>query len=410
MSNTPSISLPRRPFLWSLATALLPLSSPASAQGAAGPISSCLNQNDPSLPLQARTIFQFGAGNNKTFFENIASRANGDLLITMAVPEANIFAIQNPMSSCPTMTPVFRIPGSNGTHGITEIATKPDVFAVLAGNISLSGNPANGVLGSNSVWELDLRASGSPAAPGPITGIGPAPGPGCPAALPLQVTARKIAEFPMAPRLNGAAAVPGTSAVLVGDSQLGVAFRLDTDTGAITKALDFPEMKPVPGAGSADDALGLNGMKVRGGLLYFTTAASRTVYRVAILPDGSGPAAGAAVETIAAVPSSSWMDDLDVRDDGSLWVTTNTGNTLLALQPAAGAAAANGTAAGAGSRAQFSAPVVALGAVNATTVAGAASVVFGRGSVSRNTGFVVTGSGDEPAKVVAVDTAACRTQ
>lgn len=394
--------LPRRPFLCGLATALLPLS--ASAQGAVGPISSCLNQNDPSLPLPARTIFQFGPGNDATFLENIASRSNGDLLVTMAVPQSNVFAIQNPMTSCPNMVPVFQVPGSNGTHGITEIANRPDVFAVVAGNISLSGNPANGVMGSNSLWELDLRTSGNAAGPGPITGVNPDPS--CPPALPLEVTARKIADLPMAPRLNGLASVPGTSAVLVGDSQLGVAFRVDTATGAVATAVDVPEMKPVPGAGSADDALGLNGMKVRGGALYFTTAASRTVYRIAINPDGSGPAPGAAVETIAAVPAASWMDDIDVRDDGSLWVTTNTGNTLLALQPAA---AANGTAAGA-ARAQFNAPVVALGAVNASTVAGAASVAFGRGSISRNTAFVVTGSGNEPAKVVAVDTAACRTQ
>ncbi|KAH8763638.1 hypothetical protein F5883DRAFT_498268 [Diaporthe sp. PMI_573] len=376
MSNNSST----RRLFWGLTSALLPFS--ASAQGAVGPISSCLNQNDPSLPLQSRTIFQFGPGNDATFLENIASRANGDILMTMAVPQSNVFAIQNPMTSCPTMVPVFQIPGSNGTHGIAEIATRPDVFAVVAGNISLSGNPANGVLGSNSVWELDLRTSGS------------------------AVTARKIADLPMAPRLNGLAAVPGTSVMLVGDSQLGVAFRLDTATGAVTTAVDVPEMKPVPGAGSADDALGLNGMKVRGGALYFTTAASRTVYRIAIQPDGSGPLPGAAVETIAAVPTASWMDDIDIRDDGSLWVTTNTGNTLLALQPTA---AANGTAAGA-ARAQFNAPVVALGAANAPTVQGASSVAFGRGSVSRNTAFVVTGSGNEPAKVVAVDTAACRAQ
>lgn len=402
MSNNPSTFAPRWPAFWALATAVLPLS--ASAQGAAGPISSCLNQNDPSLPLQSRTVFQFGAGNDKTFLENIASRSNGDLLVTMAVPQANVFAIQNPMTSCPTMVPVFQVPGSNGTHGIAEIANRPDVFAVVAGNISLSGNPANGVLGSNSLWELDMRTSASAVATGPKPGV--APDPSCPSALPLEVNARKIADMPMAPRLNGLAAIPGTSAVLVGDSQLGVAFRVDTATGAVTTAVDLPEMKPVPGAGSADDALGLNGMKVRGGALYFTTAASRTVYRIAIMPDGSGPLPGAAVETIAAVPTASWMDDLDVRDDGSLYVTTNTGNTLLALQPSA---AANGTVAGA-ARAQFNAPVVALGAADAPTVAGAASVAFGRGSVSRTTAFVVTGSGSEPAKVVAVDTAACRTQ
>lgn len=402
MSNNSGLLRTRR-LLWGLAIALLP--PLASAQGPAGPISSCLNQNDPSLPLQSRTIFQFGPGNDATFLENIASRPNGDILVTMAVPQSNVFAVQNPMSSCPNMVPVFQIPGSNGTHGIAEVATTPDVFAVLAGNISLSGNPANGVLGSNSVWELDLRTSGSAVTTAPNKqGINPDPA--CPPALPLEVTARKIADMPMAPRLNGLAAVPGTSAMLVGDSQLGVAFRVDMATGAVTTAVDVPEMKPVPGAGSADDALGLNGMKVRGGALYFTTAASRTVYRIAIQPDGSGPMPGATVETIAAVPSASWMDDIDIRDDGSLWVTTNTGNTLLALQPMA---VANGTAAGA-ARAQFNAPVVALGAANAPTVAGASSVAFGRGSVSRNTAFVVTGSGNEPAKVVAVDTAACRAQ
>lgn len=402
MSNN-SGTLRPRVLLWGLTSALLPLL--AFAQAPAGPISSCLNQNDPSLPLQSRTIFQFGPGNDATFLENIASRANGDILVTMAVPQSNVFAIQNPMTSCPTMVPVFQIPGSNGTHGIAEIANRPDVFAVVAGNISLSGNPANGVMGSNSLWELDMRTSASAVAPAPQKqGINPDPS--CPQALPLEVTARKIADLPMAPRLNGLAAIPGTSMMLVGDSQLGVAFRVDTASGAVTTAVDVPEMKPVPGAGSADDALGLNGMKVKGGALYFTTAASRTVYRIAIQPDGSGPMPGATVETIAAVPSASWMDDIDVRDDGSLWVTTNTGNTLLALQPTA---AANGTAAGA-ARAQFNAPIVALGAANAPTVAGAASVAFGRGSVSRNTAFIVTGSGNEPAKVVAVDTAACRAQ
>ncbi|POS68804.1 hypothetical protein DHEL01_v212802 [Diaporthe helianthi] len=406
MSNH-SGPLGMRRLFWCLASVLLPLSASAQGPARAGPISSCLNQNDPSLPLPSRTIFQFGPGNDATFLENIASRSNGDILITMAVPQSNIFALQNPMSSCPTMVPVFQVPGSNGTHGIAEIATKPDVFAVIAGNISLSGNPANGVLGSNSVWELDLRTSGSAVAAAPNKqGINPDPS--CPPALPLEVTARKIAHMPMAPRLNGLAAVPGTSAVLVGDSQLGVAFRLDTATGAVTTAVNVPEMKPVPGAGSADDALGLNGIKVRGGALYFTTAASRTVYRIAIQPDGSGPMPGAAVETMAAVPGASWMDDLDIRDDGSLWVTTNTGNTLLALLPTAGTAD-NGTAAGA-VRAQFNAPIVALGAANASTVAGASSVAFGRGSVGRYTAFVVTGSGKEPAKVVAVDTAACRAQ
>lgn len=102
-------------------------------------------RNSASLPLPSQTIFQLGAGNNFTYFENIAARANGDLLVTMAAPQANVFLLQDPASACPAFSPLLAVPGGhNGTDGIAEIATRPDVFAVIAGNLSLSGNPANG--------------------------------------------------------------------------------------------------------------------------------------------------------------------------------------------------------------------------------------------------------------------------
>ncbi|KAJ4393081.1 hypothetical protein N0V93_002288 [Gnomoniopsis smithogilvyi] len=274
-------------------------------------------RNNATLPLPFQTVFQLAPGNNFTFFENIVSRSNGDLLITMAVPEPNVFLLQNPASACPTFSPVFSVPGVNGTDGIAEVANRPDVFAVIAGNLSLSGNPANGVPGTWSVWEIDLSGGTNTSVSGLVN---------CASGATVRptISARKIADFPMAPRLNGVAAIPGTSAVLVGDSELGVAFRLDTVTGQITTALDFPQMKPVSGAGSIDDALGLNGLKVgNDGFVYFTNAAARTINRVAILPDGSGPMPGATVQTIAAVPNAGWMDDLDLKADGSLWVTTN---------------------------------------------------------------------------------------
>lgn len=277
-------------------------------------------RNNAALPLPAKTVFQFAPSQagNFTFFENIAARANGDLIVTMAVPQPNVFLLQNPASACPTLQPLFSVPGVNGTDGIVEIANRPDVFAVIAGNLSLSA-AANGVPNSWSVWEIDLSKNTNTSSAVNCNAGPPSP---------PTVTARKIASVPQAPRLNGAAAIPGTSSILLGDSQLGVAFRLDTATGNITTALDFPQMKPVPGAGSIDDALGLNGMKIAAAgngslLLYFTNAAARTMNRVAILPDGSGPVRGAAAEMIANVSSAGWMDDLDVRSDGSLWVTTN---------------------------------------------------------------------------------------
>lgn len=320
-----ALCTPRSPLAALLLLLLLPITAHAQA---------C--RNNAALPLPAKTIFQLAPGNNFTFFENIVSRSNGDLLITMAVPQPNIFLLQNPASACPTFSPLFSVPGGvNGTDGITEIATRPDTFAVIAGNLSLSGNPANGVLGTWAVWEVALQGGTNTSVSG-LVNCGPGAGAAAAAAattLPPTVSARKIADLPTAPRLNGIAAIPGSAAVLVGDSQLGVAFRLDTLTGQVSTALDFPEMKPVPGANSADDALGLNGLKVgKDGFVYFTNAAARTINRVAILPDGSGPMPGATVQTLAALPSAGWMDDLDLRDDGSLWVTTNVSYALMIME------------------------------------------------------------------------------
>ncbi|KAI0126717.1 hypothetical protein BJ170DRAFT_415851 [Xylariales sp. AK1849] len=331
------------------------------------------------LPLASRPVFQFGA--NGTWIENIAVRQNGDLLITTALPSGNLFLVQNPTSQQPSMVPLFAFP-TNSTAGIVE--TRPDTFVVLAENISTSDNPANGVQGSNQVWEVTLMNTQDPP----------------------EVVARRITEMPDALRLNGAAAVPNTTAVLVGDSELGAVFRLDTATGQYTKAFQFPEMAPVPNSNSSDDALGINGMKAPGdGFLYFSNAASRTMYRTAITADGF-PAAGSngtsnnPVETIARIPSVPWLDDFDVRtSDGSIFLTGSTGNVLLFIKR---------------SGSTYEAPVTVAGDIDQLTLATCTASVFGRSDgMTTSTLFVTTGGAEgapvngtviEPAKVMAIDT------
>jgi len=222
------------------------------------------------------------------------------------------------------------------------------------------------------------------------------------------IVARKITDMPDAPRLNGAAAIPNTTAVLLGDSELGVAFRLDTVTGQYTKAFQFPEMAPVPNSNSSDDALGINGMKVPGdGFFYFSNAASRTMYRTAITPDGfpakparrNGTSANP-VEKIAEIPDVPWLDDFDVRvSDGSIFLTGSTGNVLLFIKR---------------SGSTYEAPVVVAGALDQLTVATCTAAVFGRSAGKTTpTLFITTGGAQgapvngtviEPARVVAIDT------
>ncbi|KAK1751260.1 hypothetical protein QBC47DRAFT_434133 [Echria macrotheca] len=330
--------------------------------------------------LSPQPVFQFTR--NGTWIENLAVRPNGDLLLTTVLPDGTLFLVQNPSSPQPRVLPIFTFP-TNATHGITEFS--PDTFLVIASNISQSDNPANGVLGTNQVWAVSLHDTSNPPA----------------------VTARvkKITDLPDAPRLNGAAAVPNSSVVLLGDSQLGAVFRLDTATGKYTKAFQLPEMAPVPGSNSSDDALGINGMKVPGdGFLYFSNAASRTMYRTAITGDGfpaSGSGSNNPVEKIAQITSVPWLDDFDVRaSDGSIFLTGSTGNVLLFIQRT-----------GSG----YAAPVVAAGALDQLALATCTAAVFGRSSGGRSTAmlFVTTGGGlggpvngtvIEPAKVVAVDT------
>ncbi len=341
---------------------------------------SCQNKS-AKFPLASQLVFQFGA--NGTWIENIAVRQNGDLLVTLAGPSGNLFLVQNPMSQKPNMVPIFAFP-TNTTSGIVE--TRPDTFVVIAEDISQSGDPANGVQGTDQVWEVTLMNTENPPA----------------------VVARKITDMPDAPRLNGAAAIPNTTAVLLGDSQLGAAFRLDTATGQYTKAFQFPEMAPVPNSNSSDDALGINGMKVPGdGFFYFSNAASRTMYRTAITADGfpAKPGGGSGtsanpVETIARIPSVPWLDDFDVRvSDGSIFLTGSTGNVLFFIKR---------------SGSTYAAPVVVAGAVDQLTLATCTAAVFGR-SAGRTTPtlFVTTGGAQgapvngtviEPAKVMAIDT------
>src|SRR3569833_3815204 len=352
-------------------------------------VSSQSNNNSSSikLPLFSRSVFQFGF--NGTWIENIAVRRNGDLLLTTAFPSGNLFLVQNATSPQPSMVPVFAFP-TNTTNGIVEI--RPDVFVVIAENISQSDNPANGVQGTDQVWEVTLSDT-------TVTTQGRS-----------AVTARKITDMPDAPRLKGAAANPNTTAVLLGDSKLGEAFRLDTATGNYTKAFQFPEMAPVPNSTSSDDALGVSGMKVPGdGFFYFSNAASRTMYRTAVTPDGfpARPARGGSnrtsanpVETIARIPSVPRLDGFDVRlSGGSIVITGSTGNVVFFIKRTGS---------------PYAPPVVIAGAADQLTVATSTAAVFGRsdgkststlfGTSGGGQGAPVNGSVIEPAKVVAIDT------
>ncbi|KAL1639091.1 hypothetical protein SLS58_008293 [Diplodia intermedia] len=121
-----------------------------------------------SPPHRVRTVYQFA--NAATWIENIAVRSNGNLLVTVLAPAADLYEIvlSNHPPSSPSPSPsntttttttttaearlVHRFAAYEGLTGIAE--TAPDVFAVLAGNYSTAGGTA-----SWSLWEADFTTT-----------------------------------------------------------------------------------------------------------------------------------------------------------------------------------------------------------------------------------------------------------
>jgi hypothetical protein len=318
-----------------------------------------------SLPLPDRLVHQFP---NHTWLENVAVRSNGDLLVTVLIPNAALYQISDPSSAKPTVSLIHNFTSVDGLLGISE--TKPDVFAVIGGNFTAPGVQVNGTF---SAWEVDL-SQGAHNHDNKT-----------PARVKL-ITAIKPAAF-----LNGLETLPrNPTTVLISDSTLGVVWRLDTLAGRFNKALDFPEMKVAPNSALA---IGINGIRIAKDTLYWTNSFEQTIYRVKIDKNGS-VAPGAAIEKVVHIKEAVFLDDFTIGADGTIWAVENVGNRLFAVRP------------------DGSYETVA-GGVNQTTIAGDTSATFGRGKTDQKTLYVVTsgaqagpvnGTYTEGGKVVAIDT------
>ncbi|KAF7980947.1 hypothetical protein HWV62_36181 [Athelia sp. TMB] len=269
-------------------------------------------------PRTSVTLETVGLFPNATWVENAAVRSNGQLLVTLlstpAVYQVDPFHVQPPKL-------IQTIPGVTGLLGIAEV--EPDVFAVVAGNLSLA--TVVSTPGSYSIWKIDVRTS--------------------------QPTATKITDIPTAQFLNGMAVLDANGTVLVADSGAGAVYRVNTNTGENQVVITDPLMQP---AVDAPFQLGINGIGIRGGYLYFTSSTQGLFARIAIRADGT-PAAGAA----AVVSRTGAVDDFAFGRNGAAYIATNLGNTLLEVTPAGNA-------------------TVVAGDINSSVLAGATSARFGR--------------------------------
>ncbi|EON97825.1 putative six-bladed beta-propeller -like protein [Phaeoacremonium minimum UCRPA7] len=138
--------------------------------------------------------------------------------------------------------------------------------------------------------------------------------------------------------------------------------------------------------------IGINGIKVFHGYLYWANSFEATIYRLKL--DAKGYAAkGAKVEPVAVVDAA-FIDDFTIDSTGVIWAATNLDNRVLAIKP-------------------FGENVVVEGSLTELTVAGDTAAAFGRlkadkkvlyVSTSGAEGAPVNGTITEGGKVVAIDT------
>lgn len=305
-----------------------------------------------------------------------------------------------------------------GLEGITEIS--PDVFFVVGGKFHSIANPISGTF---ALWQVSLAGVACPPC-----GIDSSGG---------QPITTKLMDLPKNIFPNGIVSVQGKSGMILVADSFGSLLRVDLNSKEVNTVAAVPEMSPVPGW---PFKIGINGIKIYDGHVYWTNSFAATMYRMPINESGfastmespspssddngktsddssngdinstiwpgststahkdnnnrNGATKNVTVETVAFLPVT-FMDDFAVGSDGSLWITTNPNNTVIAMNQKTRKTA------------------VVAGGMHEEVLAGVNAAVFGRLDTDRHILYVVTAGGltspvngtfVEPAKVVAIDT------
>lgn len=306
----------------------------------------------PSRPhafTESNNIYEYA---NPTWIENIAARSNGDLLVSIIDrPELRVI---HPFGHPPSESEIHSFPEKVSCFGITEY--KPDVFAVLAGNYTSK----NGIVpGTTSLYSVDFN-SGTP-------------------------VVSKIADLPESEGGNGMAAL-NDNTILFADSWKGNVVKVDTGTGKSTVAIEHESLTPLSGA---IFPIGVNGIKIRNGYLYYSNLSRATFNRVKISAETA--AATGRFETLT--DRATGVDDFDIATDGTAYIALNTVNTIAKLSPSG----------------DFG---LIAGSLNSTLLPGPTAVVVGRTKRDKGVVYAATSGGlagpingtyTEGGKVVAFD-------
>jgi hypothetical protein len=241
-------------------------------------------------PAYAQSVTQLFNFSSYVDIENSHVRPNGHLLLTTF--DAGRLYDLDPLSSSPQAELVAALPGATALTGIAALGA--DQYAIAGG---VRGNYS---YTNETIYKVDM--SGEPAG--------------------IEI----VAQLPDAIMLNGMAPLPTTPhVVLAADSRQGCIFRVDTDSGEVDVA--FADEATMTAPTDAAVPIGINGLKIANGHVYFTNTARGLFARAPISESGdpAGP-----VEVLAQ-SSASW-DDFAVDESGVAFVA-QANNALANVLP-----------------------------------------------------------------------------
>ncbi|KAF7714894.1 Uncharacterized protein PECH_007863 [Penicillium ucsense] len=254
------------------------------------------SNQQPDVTIE--TLFQFP--NNGSWISNLVTRRDGSLLLTrLDTPE--VWTL-DPTNGNAAMLHSF--PMVTSCFGISEI--EDDVFAVVIGNFS--SKTYQPTPGSFTVQKIDFTSAGVKTK-----------------RADAQHTVSEIAAIPEAVALNGMTTFSREShLVLIADSPVGLGWKMNTQTGEYSVALNNTKLRPAEGVALP---LGVNGLKALNDYVYYSSTTRMEFGRVKV--DSEAMPVGD-YETIA---SGFLPDNFDVASDGTAYVATDPQNSVVRITP-----------------------------------------------------------------------------
>jgi hypothetical protein len=301
-----------------------------------------------SKSADVNVLYNFG---NSTWAENLAVRANGQILVSR-LDKPEILQVDPTGANSPITVASWDSPTMSGCLGISE--TTPDMFYVITDGVY----NADSVLtsGVNSIWEIDMSTFAVSKKTGAVVS---------------NATVSKLVDITTSGLLNGLTTLTDHT-ILAADSHNGWVYHINTHSGDYKVAINDEKMKfdyfPNPTLN-----IGVNGIKVYDGHLYWTNTAAGTLNRIGIT--GKGTPVGKSEILANNVPKA---DDFVIRSDGTAFIAQNQvqGNELSVLYPKSHVAH------------------VIAGSNTSTIVTGVSAGKFGRLQNDKHILYLTTGSSE----------------